>query len=114
MVGGVVARATRRLLPLHGGGALACRFQLAPGPHPLLGPRPQLARALTRAPALVAQGIARRLSRHHRGWRARELIQALTEILPVFHDRLQLAVEHAEHRGVLVAERAAAGGALTL
>ncbi len=46
--------------------------------------------------------------------RVRQLFQPLPEVFPVVHDRLELPVQNPEHDGVLVAERAPAGGALAL
>src|SRR6185295_11773985 len=67
-----------------------------------------LARA--REPGLLAERVARRLGTRDGRRRLGELLDALLEVLAVFDDRFELAVEHAEDRVVLGAQRPAAGG----
>src|SRR5207237_10223153 len=60
---------------------------------------------------LFPQHVARFLGLGHRRRRIRQLLDPLLEVFAVFDDRLHLAVEHAEHRGVLGAERSTTGRA---
>src|SRR5438270_3202 len=74
----------------------------------------QLAGALARPAALDQQRVARRLHRRQRRGRLAQLLEPLPEVLPVLHDRLHLAVQDAQHLGILGAERPATRRARSL